>query len=201
MLKVGLTGGIASGKNFVASLFSEKGWHIIDSDEVSRRVMARGGSAFSDIVTAFGSSVLTKDGDLERSALRSLVLKDNNKRLLLESIVHPEIRKQTDNDIKSLSRKDSNGTVLCHAPLLIEAGAYKAFDIVIIVWCEPEIQRARLKERGFPPYEEGVKLMAVQMTHEARLKYAHHVINNNETREDTRREVERVYTLIKMLNK
>ena len=201
MLKVGLTGGIASGKNFVASLFREKGWHVLDSDEVSRRVMAQGTTAFSNIVTAFGSSILTKDGELDRSVLRQLVTGDTEKRILLESIVHPAVRKQTEEEIKALSRKDSNGTVLYHAPLLIEAGVYKFFDLIILVWCEPEVQRLRLKERGYPPYEEGLKLMEAQMTHDARLNYAHHVINNNRTREDTHKEVERVYSLIKMLRR
>lgn len=196
MLKIGLTGGIASGKNFIASLFEKKGWHIIDSDAVSRIVMSPGGLAYKEIVHSFGAEIVLPDGTLDRVGLRAIVSCDPLRRKDLEQIVHPAIAAYSAEIVKEISRKRSDSVVLQHAPLIVETGGHEKLDILILIWCSPEVQKARLKARGYPPYEEALRLAASQLPYEEKLKYAHHVINNNGTEEEAEVEVERVYRLI-----
>jgi dephospho-CoA kinase len=153
--------------------------------------------AFAEIAERFPAVIV--NGEIDRGLLRSIVSADAEKRLLLESIVHPAVSIAIDEKIKTIARKDSGAVILRHAPLLIESGVYKKMDFNILIWCEPEIQLERLKKRGYPPYEDALKLMQSQMPYEEKLKYARHVINNNGTEEEAALEVDRVFELVKMV--
>lgn len=198
MLKLALTGSIACGKNYIAALFEEKGCFTIDADEISRIVMRKGGLAYEGILSAFGSSVLFSDGEIDRATLRSIVTDNADKRLLLESIVHPAIAEHSKSIAKEIAQKNPNGIILYHAPLIIESGNFSGYDTLILVWCSRQTQLKRLKERGYPPYGDALKLLDAQLPHEEKLKYAHHVINNDSDEANARQEVDRVYNLLKM---
>jgi len=199
MINVGLTGGIASGKNFIAGLFKKKGCYVLDADDVSREVMKPYGEAYQNVIDAFGQAILTGDGLINRGALREIITKSDEKRILLESIVHPSITTRSKRYIKEIAAKDNNAIVVNHAPLLLESHfAEKKNSIIIVIWCTPETQKKRLLKRGHPPYEEGVKFLGVQMPFEEKIKYAHHIINNNGTPEEAQAEVDRVYNLLRV---
>jgi dephospho-CoA kinase len=200
-MKIGLTGGIASGKNFVAGLFAERGCYTIDADEVARIVMRPGEIAYLQIVEKFGQPILLPDGDIDRTALRSMIIADKSKKLLLESIVHPAVIQYIDKWYKTIKGTDDKAIAIHHAPLLLEAGGAKNHDVIVLVWCSEDTQKKRLAERGHPPYEDAIALMKSQMPAEEKLKYAHHVINNDGTPVDTAAEVDRVLNLIKMIRK
>ncbi len=198
MINVGLTGGMASGKNFIAGLFEKKGCYTVDADEISREVMCPDGAAFAAIVKAFGREILTDAGEINRASLRGIVTQFSEKRRLLESIVHPAVIERSKTRIKEIAAKDNNAIIINHAPLLLESPFVKnKNNIIVLVWCSPETQKARLLKRGYPPYEEGLKLMEAQMPYKEKLEYAHHVINNDGTPEEAQIEVERVYNLLK----
>lgn len=199
-MKVGLTGGIASGKNFIAGLFAEKGCYSLDADDVSRTVTAKGGLAYEAVIDAFGKGVLTPDGDIDRKKLREIVVEDKEKLKLLESIVHPAIAKYADKWSGEIKGRDDKAIIIYHAPLLLEAGGADKHDAIVVIWCSEKTQLARLKARGYPPYEDAVKLMKSQMPYEEKLKYADFVIDNNGSEEDARGEVDRVYNLLKIFN-
>ncbi|MDR0453268.1 MAG: dephospho-CoA kinase, partial [Deferribacteraceae bacterium] len=98
-----------------------------------------------------------------------------------------------------IAAKDNGAVIINHAPLLLESPfAVDKNNVIIVIWCSPETQKERLLKRGYPQYEEGLKLMEAQMPYEEKVKYAHHVINNNGAREETQAEVERVYNLLKV---
>jgi dephospho-CoA kinase len=200
-MKIGLTGGIASGKNFVASLFEKLGCYTLDADEASRAVMRPDGAAYPQVVAAFGESILSNSGEIDRSALRELVVADNAALKALEKIVHPAVAAYSDKFYRSIKGKDDKAIFIHHAPLLIEAGGIERYDAIILIYCPEETQLERLKARGYPPYSDGVKLMHAQMSYEDKLKHAHHVIDNSGTMEQTKAEVERVHALLQMLKK
>ena len=137
MLRVGLTGSIAVGKSFVASLFDELGCHVLDADETAREVVAPGSRGLEDIVKQFGTEVLNPDGTLNRQLLGSIVFADNEKRELLNSILHPRIIQRQDEILREWELVDPNGLAIVDAALMIESGGYKRFDKLIVVHCRP----------------------------------------------------------------
>ena len=197
-MRIGLTGGIASGKNYIASLFEQKGCHILDADEVSRLVIEPGGLAYDKVIAAFGSDITGPDGQIDRKALRTLVVNNPDRLRQLESIIHPAVSEYFRKWSGEILGKDSKAIVIYHAPLLIEAEAYKQFDAVILIYASEKTQFKRLKERGYPPYEDALKLMQSQMPYAEKLKYASYVIDNDSSQENACKEVDRIYNLLQI---
>src|SRR5436190_6782242 len=140
MLKVGLTGSIAVGKSFVCECFRELGCHVLDADTTARKVVEPGTEGLRRIVDEFGGEVLHLTGELDRKKLASIVFDDEEKRNLLNSMVHPLVIEEQDRWLGECEKLDPNGIAIVDAALLIESGGYKRFDKIIVVWCEPEIQ-------------------------------------------------------------
>ena len=191
-MRVGLTGGIASGKSTVAELLVGLGAVLIDGDALAREVVARGTPGLAQVVEEFGAELLTADGDLDRPALGRIVFSDEGARRRLEAITHPLIFER----YAELEAAAPPGALVVHdIPLLAEAGPDRAatFDEVIVVDAPPELQVERMmRDRGWTR-EDAESRIAAQATREDRLAIATHVIDNTGTLEDLRAQVEAVY--------
>ena len=190
-LRVGLTGGIASGKSTVSSMLAELGAVVIDADALAREVVERGTPGLDAVVTEFGTTLLTPDGDLDRAAMGALVFGDAAARKRLEAIVHPLVFER----MVALETAAGEGDVVVHdIPLLAEGGRADTFDAVIVVDCPPDLQVARmLSERGMTR-EEAESRIAAQATRDQRLAIATHVIDNTGSLDELRDRVVAVFT-------
>ena len=197
MLKAGLTGSIAVGKTFVCGVFRELGCHVLDADLVARDVVEPGTPGLRSIVEEFGPDILTPSGRLDRAKMASIVFADQEKRLLLNSIVHPLVFEAQDKWLAECETKDPDGIAIVDAALMIESGGYKRYDQLIVVWCEPEIQLKRLIERNVLPEAEAEKRIAAQMPQSEKKRYADHLIDTSNGFEDTRRQVSALYEKLK----
>jgi len=193
MLRIGLTGSIGVGKSFVAGVFSELGCHVLDADDTARAVVAPGSAALRDVVAAFGSEFLGTDGTLDRSKLGSLVFADEDKRKLLNSILHPYIIAEQDKHLREWETEDPSGIAVIDAALMIESGGYKRFDKLIVVHCRPEVQLERLISRNNLSRAEAEKRIAAQMPQEQKKKFADYLIDTSAGFEAARKRTEVVF--------
>ncbi len=173
--RVGLTGGIASGKSTVANLFADLGVTIIDTDMIAREVVAPGSPLLPKIAGHFGRDVLAADGSLDRRALRQRVFADPAERLWLEQLTHPEIRRLTDERSDAAPGPYS----IVAIPLLVETGGKDRFDRVLVVDCAPELQIARLQARDGSTRAQAEAALAAQVSRADRLAVADDVIHND----------------------
>jgi len=174
-LRIGLTGGIASGKSAVAGAFERLGVPTIDTDRLAREVVEPGQPAFDAVVAAFGPEVVGADGRLDRRALRARVFADAAVRHRLEAIMHPAIRAATAAAVATVSAP----YVVIAIPLLVETGQRAAFDRVLVVDCPPDVQLARLRERDAESAAGAAAILAAQASRESRLAAADDVIDNS----------------------
>ena len=190
MMRVGLTGGVASGKSTVSAILVELGAVLIDADVLAREVVARGTPGMEAVVAEFGTGLLTDDGDLDRPAMGALVFADADARERLEAIVHPLVFER----IVALESQAPEDAVVVHdIPLLAESGRADTFDAVLVVHAPPELQVARMtQDRGWTRDEAEARI-AAQASSEERLALATHVIDNTGSTDDLRRRVEAVY--------
>jgi dephospho-CoA kinase len=189
-MRVGLTGGIASGKSTVSAVLAELGAVVIDADLIAREVVARGTPGLDAVVAEFGPGVLTEEGDLDRAAMGALVFSDPSARKRLEAIVHPLVHQRS----AELEAAAPPGSVIVHdIPLLAEVGRSGQFDAVIVVDAPTEVQVTRMvRDRGWTR-EEAEARIAAQASREDRLAIATHVIDNTGSLDDLRRRVEEAY--------
>lgn len=189
-MRVGLTGGVASGKSTVSAMLTELGAVVIDADVLAREVVAPGTDGFAEIVAAFGEQVLTVDGALDRPALGALVFADEAKRRTLEAIIHPRVRERA----AQIEAAAPAGAVVVHdIPLLVETGQADSFDAVIVVDVPRELQIDRMvRLRGMSPADAEARV-AAQATREQRATAATYLIDNTGTLEDLRHRVAEVF--------
>ena len=199
MLKVGLTGSIAVGKSFVCDVFGELGCHILDADQVARDMVSPGTKGIRQVVESFGNSVLLADGSLDRSKLGSIVFADEEKRLQLNSIVHPLVIEAQDEWLAAREHEDPRGIAVIEAALMIEAGGYKRYDKLIVVWCEPEIQLNRLMLRDNLSPADASRRIASQMPQDEKKQYADFLIDTSNGFDETRRQSTEVFSHLSVL--
>ena len=195
MLKVGLTGGIASGKSTVAEMFRRHGAHLIDADRVSRDVVAPGRPALEEIVEAFVRGVLRPDGALDRAALAAIVFNDDDARARLNAIVHPRIWEEEDRLCAIHEARDPDGVVMIDAAVIIEAGGAGRVDLMVVVDVDAEDQLERLAAKGMSEEEARSRIRA-QMPVAEKRTYGDYVLNNRGPVEETGRQVERVWRVL-----
>lgn len=178
MKRVGLTGGIASGKSTVAELLRAKHVPVVDADQVSREVVAPGQPALAQIAARFGAAVLNPDGSLDRKALGARVVADAEARRALEAITHPAIRAAVS---AVLDRWEAAGypVAVVEASLMVETGSWRAYDAVLVVAASPETQRLRLQAREGYDAATAERWLAAQLPLEEKLKVATAVIWND----------------------
>jgi dephospho-CoA kinase len=189
MLRLGLTGGIASGKSTVAAMLREMGFTVLEADSVAHQLIAPGLPAYGEIVREFGSSVVNADNTIDRSALGAIVFADRAKLDILNAIVHPKVEAQLAAEFEKLQKDRTRKAALVEAALIVEAGLHKNLDGVVVVWCKPEQQLARLIERGLS-HDEARKRIAAQLPLEEKLRYATEKIDSSGSLANTRRQVQ-----------
>lgn len=200
MLRVGLTGSIAVGKSFVSAILAELGCHVLDADTTAREVVIQGAPGLEKIVQSFGESVLKPDGTLDRTKLGSLVFADEEKRQLLNSILHPYIIDAQDKKLHEWEAIDPHGISVVDAALMIESGGYRRFDKMIVVHCRQDVQLGRLIARGELTAEEADARIASQMPQEEKKRYADFLIDSSGDKIETRRQTEGVYRALRAIN-
>jgi dephospho-CoA kinase len=199
MLRVGLTGSIGVGKSFVTSVFAELGCRVLDADRTAREAVAAGSPGLRAVVEAFGTEILQADGTLDRARLGSIVFADEEKRLLLNSVLHPFIIAAQDEQLQKWEAEDAHGIAVVDAALMIESGGYRRFDKLIVVHCRPEIQLERLMARNAISREEAARRIKAQMPQEEKMRYADFLIDSSEGFDDTRRRTREVYEELRKL--
>ena len=173
-LKIGLTGGIASGKSTVANLFSDLGVEILDADEIAHSITSKQGSAFDKIVKHFGKSVLGDDNELDRKKLRTIIFNNSILKKDLEQIIHPEVGAI----INQQTYESQEPYQIIVIPLLIETGYQNFVDRVLVIDCSMETQLARLINRDDETMKNARKIIANQIKRNERLKFADDIIEN-----------------------
>lgn len=187
--RVGLTGGIASGKSTVAALFAELGVPVIDLDDVAREVVAPGTPLLERVLARFGSGVRAADGSLNRRALREVVFRDSAARRELESMLHPAILARTEERLASAG----GSYQIIVVPLLAETGGAARYDRVLVVDCDEALQRARLAQRDGASPELVEAALRAQASRAARLRVAADVIHNDGSTQALRPQVQRLH--------
>lgn len=200
MISVGLTGSIAVGKTFVCNVLRELGCYVLDADLTAREVVEKGSPVLGELVETFGGSILLPDGSLDRKRLGSIVFGDKEKLASLNSIVHPPVIARQTEWLREVEAKDADAIAVIDAALMIESGNYKRFDKLIVVWCEPDIQFARLKKRDKLSDEEARRRIASQMPQDEKKEFADILIDTSGTPEDTRRRTTEVFRELSRLN-
>lgn len=196
MLTVALTGGIGSGKTTVGEILAGFGAVVLDSDQIARDVVERGSTGFDQIVATFGDEIL-KNGELDRSALASLVFKDPAMRLKLEQITHPLIRQSF---AKAISLLPDQSIVVNQIPLLVESKHDYKFDYVVTVSAPEQIRVERLLKRGLTKEQITSRLQA-QSSDVQREAIADTVINNDKSEQDLMQQVEKLWEILQSKNK
>ena len=177
MLRVGLTGGIASGKSGVSRVLVRRGIPVIDADQIARELVAPGSDALREIVEAFGREILDPGGALDRSRLGAIVFSDEPKRRRLEAILHPRIRAEQDRRLRKLEGEGAPVAVV-DAALMVEGGGWRRFDLLVVVDSREEDQIARLRERNGLGEGAARARVRTQIPLAEKVKFADRVVDN-----------------------
>ena len=191
MLKVALTGGIATGKSYVLEQFRRRGVPCLDADSLAHGVTAAGTEATSAIAARFGADILDAEGSIDRARLGSIVFADAGARRDLEALVHPGVYRAIAAGLRAFELLDAPPLAVVDVPLLYETGHADEFDRVVVTACAPEIQLARLLKRGLGE-DQARQRIAAQWPTEKKAARATFVIRTDGTFEETDRQVERV---------
>ena len=189
MLRIGLTGGIGSGKSTVAGLLAARGARIVDADRIAREVVEPGTPGLEAVAAAFGPGVLTPDGALDRPALAAVVFADPDARRRLDGIVHPLVRARA---AELVAAAPPNAVVVQDVPLLVETGQAGSYDLVLVVEADLDTRVRRLVGRGLSE-EDARARIAAQATDEQRRAVADVVLDNSRTVEDLETQVGRFW--------
>ena len=195
-LLVGLTGGIATGKSTVATMFRGLGAVIIDADVLAREVVEPGQPALAEIVEEFGPAMLQADGRLDRKALGAIVFASADRRRRLEALTHPRIRQRFDGTLVDLTRAGFRGVVMFDAAVMIESGNYKNMDRLVVVVTDETTQIGRLIGRDGCTREEALPRIRSQMPLAEKARLADHVIDNSGDRAATEGQVRHVHAAL-----
>lgn len=197
LIVIGLTGSIASGKSTVTALLKEKGAVIIDADKIAREIMSKGEPAWFEVLNYFGDEILNDDrSDIDRKKLASIVFSDKAKLEALNNITHPKIIEEIKKQVEEY-KKAGKKIIVIDAALLIEAGLDKIVDEVWVIAANEDVQLQRLMAREKDiTKDEAVKRIKSQMPLAEKLKFADRVIDNNSRIEETKNQVDKIWTKI-----
>ncbi|PWQ99713.1 dephospho-CoA kinase [Leucothrix arctica] len=190
MLKVGLTGGIGSGKSTVAKVLQAKGITLVDADKIAREVVQPGELALQEVAEAFGSDILLADGNLDRTSLKQRIFSDPLAKTQLESILHPRIRQRI---LERVEEATDTPYVVADIPLLVENNYPQYFDRVIVVDCPEEIQIARVQARDEMSKAQILNIMASQATRKDRNAAATDIIDNSGDLASLKMQIEKLH--------
>ena len=189
MLKLGLTGGIASGKSAVAAILRELGFPVLDADSIAHKLMEPGQAAHDEILRAFGADLADTSGRIDRHKLAAVVFAEPSKLAKLNSILHPRVDQIIFDQLEAWGKSGAHPAAFVEAALLVEAGMAARLDGLVVAWCTPEQQLERLRARGMSETEIRRRI-AAQLPIEEKLKHATYTINCSGTLEETRAQVQ-----------
>ena len=198
MLRVGLTGGIASGKSTVVSMLRARDCMVLEMDPIGHEFLEPGQAAYNEIVREFGREILDAGAKVDRMKLGAIVFADAAKRARLNAILHPRILEVVRNWFATLDRPGGPEFAVVEAALILEAGYNKELDRIVVCWCRPEQQLARLEERGFSREASAARIGA-QMPIDEKRKLADDVIDCSETLVKTETQVMALVEKLKRL--
>jgi len=199
MLKVGLTGGYASGKSFVAAELRRLGCHVIHADLLGHAVLQPGAAAYRPAVEAFGPGILTPGGDIDRKKLAAVVFTRPELLEKLNSFVHPAVIALEEEMLSGFAAEDPRGITVIEAAILIETGRDRMFDRLILTACDEETQIARGIKRDHLTREQVLERLARQLPLEEKKRHAHYVVDTSGEKQDTIRQVEAIFGDLKRL--
>jgi dephospho-CoA kinase len=201
MLRVGLTGGIACGKSSIAAMLVKRGAHFLQADGLAHQLYAPGTATYDKVVRSFGREILNEDGAINRSKLADLVFPSRIGEL--NAIVHPEVVKRQNSWMSEVEQSDPHGIAVVEAALLLEAGANKDFDKVIVVTCDFEQKVERFARRSNVPLQvartEVERRSAAQFSDDEKARRGDYIVDNSGSAEDTERQVERIWSELQRL--
>lgn len=199
MLRIGLTGGLASGKSFVGRALGEMGCLLIEADLLGHQVMAKGAEAYDAIVAEFGAEILDAGGAIDRRRLGKLVF--GNPELLdkLNAIVHPRVRARSRRLAEAYATREPDGICVYEAAIIVETGSFRDYDRLIVAACTEEQQVERAMLRDHLTREEVLDRLRRQMPLEEKVKYADYVIDTSGTKEHTLEQTRTVYASLRSL--
>ena len=193
--RIALTGGIATGKSYVAARLREAGVPIVDADVLAREVVTPGSPALAAIRKRFGPDAVRRDGTMDRIRVGQIVFKDKRARLDLEAIIHPAVIKAIQEFFAALPKRTP--FAVADIPLVFETGREKEFDAIVVVACPREMQLQRLMERNKLSKEDAEKRLAAQLPIDQKVKKATYVIKNDGTFEETDKQVDDLIATLK----
>jgi dephospho-CoA kinase len=193
MLNVGLTGGIASGKSTVATMFAKHGAHLIDFDGLAHEVQEPEKSAWREVVNHFGDGILQPDNKIDRIKLGNIVFADKKKLIELDKIVHPFVYQEWDMLLEKIGKKEKHAIVLSDIPLLFEGNMQHLFDLTVLVLIAPEEQISRLMTRNGISKKEAGKRLKSQMPINEKIALADIIIDNEGSIPETEKKVGQVW--------
>ena len=196
-MRIGVTGGIGSGKSTVASLLSERGAIVVDADVIARRIVEPGSPVLANLVEEFGAGILDPEGRLNRAELARIAFADERSTRHLNDITHPAIREQAEIDLQAA---EEQGIAVYEMPLLIETGQRSLVDLVVVVDVPEDVQIDRAVNLRGLPKDDVIRRMAAQVSRADRLDAADIVIPNVGTREELLAEVDALWERLRLLN-
>ena len=198
MLKIALTGGIASGKSLVSQMFTELGAHTIDADRIAHELMKPGEAAYDEVVRTFGNDILNPDQTVNRGKLAEVAFDKRRPRIYeLNRIMHPGVIQKYESSMDEIGRRDPDAIVMLEAALLLEAGLRKRCNRIVVVTCKPQQRIERWAQRFHLDPEaaktEVTRRMMAQAPDEAKIQAADYVVDNSGAVEETKKQVQKVY--------
>jgi len=200
MLRVGLTGGLASGKTFVGHALRDLGCYLIEADELGHEVLLPGAEAYDAVIHAFGDEILDQDRHIDRHKLGELVFGQPELLAKLSSLVHPPVAQRQAQAMAGIAQADPAAIVVVEAAILVETGSYKKFDRLIVVVCTLEQQMERAMKRGAYTKQEMEARLSRQLPLEEKLRVANYVIDTSGTKENTLEQVRAVFGSLRSLS-
>ena len=196
MLKIGLTGGIGSGKSSVSSLFGEWGAYIFDADSIAKDILYKNETAQSEIIAEFGTDILNREGKIEKSKLARIAFQDEDHQLRLNTIIHPYVFTNIDNSFDLILEKGKHEIFCVDAALIYESGTDTHMDYVVVITSHLRLRTERVMERGGLTRDEFLRRLDLQWPDEDKVHMADFVIHNNGTKDDLITESKKVYALL-----
>jgi dephospho-CoA kinase len=197
MLKVGLTGGYATGKTSVAEELERLGCHLILADQLGHATLKPDGAAYGPTLELFGREIVSQDGTIDRKKLASIVFKEPERLAQLNAIVHPAVFQLESQMLADFQRRDPCGIAVLEAAILVETGRYEQCDKLIVTACDQETQIARGMKRDGISRDEVLARLSRQLSLEEKKRYADFVIDTSGSKEEAVRQVQQVYGVLK----
>lgn len=199
MLRVGLTGGLATGKSYVGQIFQELGCRLLKADELGHAALLPGGEAYDEVVREFGSGILDEGGQIQRRLLAAQVFGDAHRLEKLNSIIHPVVIGKQEAWFEQIGVEDPKAIAVVEAAILIETGSYRRFDRIVLTVCDSELQIERAMRRDGLSRKEVEDRLSRQMPLEEKRRHAHFVIDTSGDKTDTRHRTMTIHEQLRKL--